>query len=379
MASTERHTLPGGRAWLAPIAAAVVVIGGAVALGGVHPGSALAAAHPSLPTQTPEQLLTAVENSSTRAASGTVTESAHWGLPSLPGSADSASLNWQGLLTGNHTMRVAFDGADKQRIAVLGSLSESDLVHDGKDLWTYTSATNAVTHSVLTSDTEAHSGSDANPAESLTPDGAARRLLAAISPTTDVSVDATQRVAGRSAYTLVLSPKDRRSTVRKVAIAVDGRSFVPLSVKVYGSSNTAAFQTTFTSISFKTPSASTFAFHPPTGSTVAADPFGLAGQRVGASAAGGPPPPRLTTLGSGWATVVEIPAGIAAGGSDAVDRHRAASPTALLNSLTSPLGDTGNRVLRTSIINALITADGRIYAGAVPTDLLQAAAAGTYK
>ena len=104
---------------------------GAVALGGLHPSDAFAAQHPSLPAKTPAQLLTAVQESGTQALSGTVTETAHWGLPSLPGGTDSASLDWQGLLTGSHTLRVAAAGPDRQRVAVLGSLSESDVVHNG--------------------------------------------------------------------------------------------------------------------------------------------------------------------------------------------------------------------------------------------------------
>lgn len=386
------------RAWAAPLAAAAVVAAGAVALGGVHPSIAAADVHPNLPARTPLQLLTAAQTSTIEALSGTVTESAHWGLPTLPGAAENASLSWQGLLTGNHTVRVAVDGPDHQRLAVLGSLSESDLVHNGNDVWTYTSGTDTVTHSTLANQpgakparpnstqpgriTPNRAGTKPGPGwpEALTPQGAAQQALSAISPSTTVSVDATQRVSGRKAYTLVLTPKDARSTVRKVTIALDSEHFVPLRVQLFGAGSTPAFQTGFTSISFTKPAASTFTFHRPAGSTLAADPFGLnTSQPDRSGAAAKPATPAVKTLGSGWATVLELPADLGKPAPGADGRGQAASPSALLNSLTSPLGTTGARVLRTAVVNALITPDGRIFVGAVSTDLLQAAAAGTYK
>ncbi|HEU5268685.1 MAG TPA: hypothetical protein VFU36_02090, partial [Jatrophihabitans sp.] len=92
--------------------------------------------------------------------------------------------------------------------------------------------------------------------------------------------------------------------------------------------------------------------------------------------------PGVTVLGSGWASVLAIPAG--AGLPEPSARQPGAtqverSPYGMLNSLTSPIGNTGDRLLRTAVVNALLTADGRIFIGAVSPALLQAAAAGTYK
>jgi outer membrane lipoprotein-sorting protein len=380
MAISDAGTVRIARAWAAPVGAVALVLVGAVALGGLHPSNAFAAQHPSLPAKTPAQLLTAVQESGTQALSGTVTETAHWGLPSLPGGTDSASLNWQGLLTGSHTLRVVAAGPDRQRVAVLGSLSESDVVHNGTDVWTYTSATNSVTHSTLPSQGKEKAGTT-DPTKSLTPQGATQQLLDAIQPSTNVSVGTTERVAGRSAYTLVLSPRDTRSTVRKVTIALDSQHFVPLRVALYGAGVKPAFQTSFTSISFATPAASTFTFRPPAGSTSASDPFGFDGHHSSAAVAGGRAEAtgKITTFGKGWTTVVELPASTGLPQATGKDRRSGSSPSALLNDVTSPLGQTGYRVLRTSVVNALITPDGRIFAGAVSIGLLQSAAAGTYK
>jgi hypothetical protein len=212
----------------------------------------------------------------------------------------------------------------------------------------------------------------------MTPDGAARQLLAALTPSTTITVDATQRVAGRSAYTLVLAPKDSRSTVRKVEIALDSQYYVPLRVRLFGTGTTAAFDTGFTKISFRTPAASIFRFHPPAGASTTSDPFGLPAPRPGSE----PARPGVTVLGSGWTTVLSIPAGNAAGlpspGSPG-DGREARSPYGMFSSLTSPIGNTGDRLLRTALVNALLTADGRIFIGAVSPALLQSAAAGTFK
>lgn len=387
MALTASSAVRVARPWAVPAVTAAVVALGAVALGALHPSDAFASQHPKLATKTPAQLLTAAQTSDSRALSGTIREQAHWGLPSLPGAADTASLSWQGLLTGAHTVRVSVAGPDRQRLAVLGSLSESDVVHNGNDLWTYTSSDNSYTHSTLSSRSSETKDPSAAPdpaSAGLTPQGAAQQLLDAVQPSTTVSVDATQKVAGRDAYTLVLTPKDSRSTVRKVAIALDSQHFVPLRVQLFGASSTPAFETSFTDISFTTPAAGAFTFRPPAGAKAGADPLGFPSSDKPGSNRAEPAPATNSTptvLGTGWTSVLELPAsaGLAPVASGASRHQDTSSPSALLNSLTAPLGTTGQRVLRTAVINALITKDGRIFVGAVSVDLLESAAAGTYK
>jgi hypothetical protein len=69
--------------------------------------------------------------------------------------------------------------------------------------------------------------------------------------------------------------------------------------------------------------------------------------------------------GSGWESVIEVPAG-------AVPTGILSSP--LLAGATKAVA--GGRLLSTSLVNVLLTSDGRLFAGAVPLDRLQAAAAG---
>jgi hypothetical protein len=204
-------------------------------------------------------------------------------------------------------------------------------------------------------------------------------------------VDRTQRVAGRSAYTLGLTPRDSRTTVDRIEIALDSKQFIPLRVRLFGTgSATPAFQTAFTSISFRTPPASTFRFTPPAGARTEQDPFGLSGLVPGAGS-GSQPESRaesaansVKVLGSGWTSVLAIPAAdtaaaIPAKPSVSANQRSEPSPLSLLGNLTSPFGNDGSRLLHTAVLNVLFTPDGRIFAGAVSPALLSDAAAGTYK
>ncbi len=352
----SRRRLGRRSAWAVPVVVAVAVVGTSFVAG----SPASATAHPVLPPLTAAELLVGVQTSTTQALSGTVVETARLGLPSLPGPDSSASLDWQSLVTGSHTARVWVDGPDRQRLALLGQLAESDVVRSGRDVWTYASAGQAVTHAVLPEAPAEPAGPGGTPdAQSLTPAAAAAKALAAIDPTTAVTVDPTTMVADRSAYSLVLTPKDTRSTVRKVAIAVDSETKVPLRVQVFGAQPEAAFESGFTDISFARPAESVFRFTPPQGSTVSTKQISPPDPAAPAGAAA------PTVVGTGWTSVLVLPAGSAptAGGAggDLIGRLSTTLPT-------------GDRLVHTALLNVLLAKDGRVLVGAVGADLLTAAA-----
>ncbi len=361
---TSNPSLRRRAVWLVPILTCAVV-GGGVLLS----SPANSSPHPTLPARTAGQLLTAVQSSTTVALSGTIVETARLGLPALPSADSTATLSWQSLVTGSHTALVWTDGPQKQRLALTGQLSESDVIHNARDLWTYTSTTNQVTHSTLPAD-----AANKPTADNYTPAAAAAAALKAINPTTKVTVDPTQVVAGKKAYTLVLTPRDKRSTVRKVTIALDSAHYVPLRVQVFGSAARPAFESGFTSIRFKTPAASVFAFHAPKGATVAKDPFGTSVHH--GDFQGRPPSENGKTskvparadetkvIGSSWTSVVELTGGLPAG-----------STAGLLNKASRPVGSTGDRLITTSLLNVLIRKDGRAFVGAVTPAALEAIAA----
>lgn len=345
---------------------------GAVVATAVVATSAFSSPNPRLPARTVQQLLVAVQSSLNSNASGTVVEVARLGLPSLPGASGGASLSWQSLLTGSHTAQVWMAGPDKQRVALKGSLSEADVIHNGQDLWTYTSDTNAVSHTVLAKDNSSTVGSTTD-ARAYTPAAAAQAVLKAIDPTTVVSLDSTRRVAGRKAYTLVLTPRDTSSTVSRVTIAIDSVHSVPLQVQVFGAGSTPAFETGFSEgVSFAVPKAALFDFHAPRGATVVQDPFGLRHHRGHGKQQERSPGHQQSSasqpkiLGTGWTSIVDFPSGLPAG-----------STNAMISKLTTPVGTTGNRLLRTSLVNALFCGDGRVFLGAVSAAMLEKTAATT--
>jgi outer membrane lipoprotein-sorting protein len=325
-----------------------------------------ASEQPNLPAVSAAQLLTAVQHARPSDLSGTVVETANLGLPSLPeGDMGGATgLSPQSLLTGSHTMRVWYAGPNRQRVAVLAPMSERDVIHNGKDLWTYTSTTNAVTHATVGT---AHVPSEADLARSAPPN-AAREALRAIGPTTRVTVDRTARVAGRPAYQLDLAPRDTRSLIASVRIAVDASTSTPLRVQVFAvGSATPAIQVGFTNVSFSPPNPSVFRFVPPAGAKVTRQQLPTGENPPSRSARHDSPATEgARVLGTGWTAVAELPAKGMLSGSNA----------RLLDQLSSPAPG-GSRLITTSLVSVLVTKDGHIFAGAVQgSDLEHVAATG---
>ena len=237
--------------WAVP-AGALVITGGVIA------GSliSVAQAAPGLPARTPAQLLAEVADSTTPPLTGTVVETASFGLPALPATGNPTSLS--SLLTGSHTVRVWYSSPGHFRLAVPESLSESDVIRDGSTAWLWQSTLNKVTKFTL----PAHS-TRAVPKQPLTPQQAAQQVLAAVGPTTTVSVASNVTVAGQAAYGLVLAPKDARSLVGQVQIDVDGRNGVPLRLQVFArGASSPAFQVGYTDIHFVDPGAGRPQLHP---------------------------------------------------------------------------------------------------------------------
>ncbi|KZX20027.1 LolA family protein [Rathayibacter tanaceti] len=199
----------------------------------------------------------------------------------------------------------------------------------------------------------------------LTPSAAAERLLSSIDPTTSVAVGSDVRVAGRDAYELVLTPRDSTTLVGSATVSVDGETGLPLGVAVTARGATApAFSIAYTSIDLSTPDASLFSFTPPAGAEV----IEQGAPEQGTTDAPTPAPDApvdtnredVTTTGTGWGTIVELPAG---------------DPGALgpLEAVTTPTE--GGRVLSSALVTVLLTDDGRVLAGSVPVEALRDAAA----
>ncbi|MEO7746289.1 MAG: hypothetical protein ABIV05_08685 [Actinomycetota bacterium] len=350
--------------WTVPAAGATAVVAALV----ISP--MVADASPSLPPRTAAELLASTTAAADHPFSGTVVETARLGLPDLPTTgAGSTALSAASLVTGSHTARVWYAGPGRSRIALVGDLAESDVIRNGTDAWTWSSATNTAQHLTLPNATvEAPA-----PTSDITPAQAAAKALAAIDPTTTVSVEGTASIAGRSAYELVLAPKDAGSLVGQVRLAIDSVTSTPLRVEVFArGSGKPAFETTFTSVTFATPDPAVFSFSPPRGAKVTEQKMGAPtpGERPDAAkdtAAKDAQQP--TVVGTGWTSVAVIK-GVdlsAAGGN--------AQLSTLLRSAKQVSGSYGSgRVITTALVSALLLDDGRVLVGAVTPAVLEQAA-----
>jgi len=347
--------------WGAPVVAAAAVAA-------VASGVFTAEANPSLPAKSAGQLLVDLQGASVDGLSGTVVQDSDLGLPQLP-QVGSGSSSLTSLLTGSHTLRVWYAGDDKQRVALLGSLGETDVVRNGTNAWVWSSESNSATHFTVPAGKAGKHEADGLPA-GVTPQQAADAALKALDPTTKVSTSSTTSVAGRSAYELVLAPKDTRSLVGQIRLAVDSKTSLPLRVQVFGknSGNGPAFSVGFSSVSFEVPPAAQFSFNPPPGTKVTEGTLPVhqgpsAGEAKRTRDA-------IRTVGSGWTTVAVLPAPTPS------DTGRGSGPLGgFLEQLPRVDGSWGSgRLMTSTLVSALITDDGRLIVGMVPPDLLYAAA-----
>jgi len=259
--------------WAVP-GAAVVAVGAVVA------GTAVAAgaqAAPALPARSVAQLLADVQRATGPGPlTGTIQETANLGIPSLPGLGDNSSLSGLSMLSGTHAATIWYADPTHVRIAEQVQLGETDLRLNGRHAWLWDSKAQTATRIVLPavpSGRQAGAPDIKSPAAGMppTPQQVARQILAAVGPTTAVSLQQNVTVAGQAAYQLVVAPKDSRSLIGRIRIAVDAGRYLPVRVQVFArGAKSPAFQIGFTALTFGRPAASnfTFTFTPPPGAKV---------------------------------------------------------------------------------------------------------------
>ncbi|MFC7468700.1 outer membrane lipoprotein carrier protein LolA [Actinomadura keratinilytica] len=412
-----RHPTPSAPGRLAArYGVPVAVIGVAAATIGLVPALA-AGGDPDLPEVTAQELVEKIAASETGQFSGTVKVSVDLGLPSFGGldlSELAGSLGAEGedgkdgkggstatpeekltsLASGTHTLRVAGDGPDRQKLTFVDGADEYSLIRDGDQAWAYDGSTGEALH---TRDAGAKGDRPADDHVSdMSPKELATQALDAADETTRVTVDGTTTVAGRDAYRLALTPKDSGSTVKAVRIAVDAETGTPLKFTVAPSDGGKAIVDALLQDRLR-PSVHRH-LRPAEGRQDHRDEGTRPGQgrirqgRQGRRPRHGPQVPQgrrgspqlparpLADLasaegteihGKGWASVAELtfPKGeglpAAGSGSDA--------PGGLtLDSLGKKVkGDFGTGTLfSTRVVNALVTDDGRAFVGAVTPEKL---------
>ncbi|MEU3078210.1 LolA family protein [Streptomyces laurentii] len=393
----------------------VAVAGVAAATIGLVPALA-AAGDPDLPNVTAQQLIEKIAASDTQTVSGTVTIGTDLGLPSIAGLLPSAPAGGGGgegadpsaklteLISGSHTLRVAADGPDRQKLTILDGSDEYTLVHNGADVWAYDSKSNEVVHEKDAAagkgageDRKAEKAPKGMPA---TPKELADEVLKAAGDTTSIGVGGTAKVAGRDAYQLVIKPKQAGSMVESVKIAVDASTGTPLKFTLASvDGGKPVLDAGFTKVDFGKPDASAFDFKAPKGAKVtegAADKAGKAGKDgkfgehgpvpgmekgfggplgslMGGAGEGGKNHPEV--IGEGWTAIAKLDTGAKAPKTEEAPKEVQGFLDGLGDKVSGKFGS--GTVFKTKIVNALMTDDGRVYVGAVtPQALVDAANAG---
>ena len=393
--------------WAAAFVAPAVVAGGSLVM-------ALPAAAVDLPDVTPKELLMLMDGDVT-GFSGTVTKTSDIGLPVMELSSmmsqdavdDMAEKMPEGfedfvpqlieqnsitqlveLGAGTHTMRV-YASESGSRVQILDQMSQRDLIVTPTEFWIYDAGQASAVTGTLGSGTKDSLEVAALRAQELaaSPEEMIDALLEEVGASSDLSVGQDHRIAGRTAYQLVVEPRSAVSLIESVVVSVDSETGMALGVEVFARSSSAvALEIGFDSIRFETPDADLFSFTPPPGTTVEvweapqeltdlADTYAdqePTEQTLRALAddlqalSGSEDLPASSVVGEDWEAVM------------VTDSLPADFPTELLE--TELFADLmvevdGGTAFSTPILNILLADSGKVYAGAVTLDHLVKVAA----
>lgn len=388
--------------WAAPIA--VVVVGA-----GVIATQGSADASTGLQPRTAEELLVALQKAQPQPMSGEVSQTFDLGLPDVGslGTKSASALNPTTLLSGSHSWRVWYGGQDQQRVALVDGTNESAVIRNGQDVWTWSSADQSATHTKVQpksgTATQHPQSTPSDMPDLSTPESAAQAVLSRLDGTTEVTTTSADKVAGRSVYGLVLTPKATDTLVGQVKIAIDPETSLPLAVTVTpkGATNP-AIDVHFTSVDMSAPAASTFTFTPPAGADVTEKTAPDQTQKDGANGQSGQAKQGMTdeqkqqaqaaakptVTGTGWSAVAtgKLPQQGAQTGQNAPSSMKmssdgsdaAAQLSAIEGMLPKASGAWGSgRVLASRLVTVVITDDGRYAVGAVAPETAYAALAAT--
>jgi len=309
-------------------------------------------APPVLSAKPVETLVTDVLLGQRRSVSGTIRASADLGLPDLP-AADLGGIGVvTSLLSGTHTLRYWQLRSTSQRLAVLQTLAETDVIRDDTGIAAYDSRTDTATRLSFAP----------RPAQQVAaqPIPAFLTDLIAPGPYTSVRTGPNVWVAGRAARTLILTPRQQDTLVDHVVLAVDAQYATILRLQVFSRGHTApAFAATYTDVDYAEPAAKLFDLPaikalPRPAVAVHAAPASSQ-QQVAATT------PGIERVGAGWSSILVI---------------RGLGLTRPLTGQLDSLGTkvTGGHLLQTRLLTALLTDDGTLYLGAVPASALLTAA-----
>jgi hypothetical protein len=341
-----------------------------------------ARAEPTLPERTAAEVADWAAGPHPQPRSGFLELRTDLGLGDFGTASGESGGSLVGLASGSNDARLWEDG-ENRRIALLQQLEETDWYRQGDVTYVWHSRRSRVTKVATPTTRGDASGlitALAGGGTIESPDGMAQRFLDLRSQSTRLVLHDPTYVADRPVYQLGLIPETETSLVTEVTIGVDAETGLPLKVSVHTRSGTTAIESKFTSITYKKPAASNFAFRPPA-EAVVTDGAKVSRERdfsgdwqkerdreraledVQSVTGVNDTLLRLATVGDGWNEVVAV-SGLSWWRLDDLGRTA--------KTVTGPYGS--GKLLETPVFSLLILDSGRIVAGAVTPAGLEPAA-----
>jgi hypothetical protein len=291
----------------------VAVLVAAALLVGVSAGIAAVNPTPSLPSIGAQELINSTVGALAQdpALSGRLLSHVDLGIPSLPGQAPQSDQPQERLfeaINGDHRIRY-WNSADGIRISELLPTAELSFIarrsSGSAEAWAWDSRSFTALH-LGPAPVPGKGELPPSPAALFDPMQATRQVLAAIAPTTAISLAPPAKVAGRDAYVLRIEPRTAETLIGRIEVSVDAERRIPLRVAVFArGAGKAALSLGYTSIRFGTVDPSVFTFEPPPGAKVTqVRPPSADHAATGASGAPENPSEYVRTFGTAWTTVV---------------------------------------------------------------------------
>gem|GEM_PF-1488460 len=234
-----------------------------------------------LATLAPAQLLANVAQHAGDA--GSLSGAVSWKNDLLGLSALSFGGQGTGDLTSllmNGSGRVWVQGG-KARFEIQGAIGDTTIVADQQSIWVYASSSNTATQYTLptglTGKLNGSTGTSQAPevspttsaASTVDPVTAINGFIQKLAPTAILAVSGQQTVAGRLCYVLSLVPKAPNTVFGSVQVAVDSKTYLPLSIEIYAKGDAKpVLSAGFTSVSYSKIADSTLTFTPPANAKV---------------------------------------------------------------------------------------------------------------
>jgi hypothetical protein len=297
-------------------AVALVVVGGASALGRASPAPSLS------PVSADDLIASVIRAMAARPSiSGHVSAHLDMGIPTLPDRGPARVTGAAELLSalaGDHRLRV-WRSSDGLRVSDLLPFGERSIFVSRTEAWAWDSGSFSAIHAGPFATPPSDSSSGAF--DLADPMGLARRSVEAVSPTTFVTVAGTARVARRGVYVLAIEPRTTATLVGRIEISIDAERRLPLRAAVYArGARSASVWVAFTSVSFGPVDPDVFRFAPAGGAKVEelsgdgngrvdqtsdADEWGNGSRSVEGDYGFGPEGP-VRVFGEGWTTIVAL-------------------------------------------------------------------------